>query len=369
LLHFCCSSYNDLSKIMRSEPHYTFTSSTKLEVPSMASICKRGDFQYQVIIRKAGYPSKTKTFETKRDAQVWASIIESEMNRGEFLDRRSAERLTLEWALERYLAEITPEKKSAKSEAITIKRWLLHPLAKRTVASLTSEDFDAHSAKRKLVVKASSVRIELAVISNLFTVMKKTWKINVKNPILDVNKKGFNSEQRERRLDGEEEMALLKAAHSRQVGTPYMGLTIILAIETGMRAGELVNLTWDKIDFSSRIATLPVTKNGKIRKVPLSHKAINALRFVQAYSYPPQERVMNFYDSNGLSASFRRVCARAEITGLRFHDLRHEAASRMASRMKALTLAKIMGWKTLQMAMRYYQTKDEELVLAIDGKL
>lgn len=72
-----------------------------------------------------------------------------------------------------------------------------------------------------------------------------------------------------------------------------------------------------------------------------------------------------FHDSNGLGAAFRRACERCGVENLRFHDLRHEAASRLAPKMPVATLAKVMGWRTLQMAMRYYNPTARELVAAV----
>jgi hypothetical protein len=76
-------------------------------------------------------------------------------------------------------------------------------------------------------------------------------------------------------------------------------------------------------------------------------------------------RIFDFYDSDGLGKAFSRARKRAGIVGLCFHDLRHEAASRWAKKVPVATLAKIFGWKTLQMAMRYYNPTAEELVAAV----
>lgn len=77
----------------------------------MASIIERGPFQFQVQIRRKNYPTQTKTFETRREDKAWVIVIESEMVRGVFTDRREAEQTTLGAALERYKREVTSCKK------------------------------------------------------------------------------------------------------------------------------------------------------------------------------------------------------------------------------------------------------------------
>jgi integrase len=331
----------------------------------MATINKRGEHQYQAIVRKKGYPSQTKTFETRREAVDWIATVEADMTRSVFTDSKLAERLTLGEALTRYSLENTPEKRSASREILTIRRWLAHPLSMRSIASLRLADFKKYSTERSKEVGPASVRIELAVISNLYTVMDKDWEIPVKNPILKLKKPKLDLTGRQRRFVNDEEKRLLVAASDSHVRTPFLRLAIVLAIETGMRAGELVGLRWEYINWNTRTVTLPATKNGTVRKVPLSQTALNALKFVRVLTRISDD-VMDFHDSNGLSAAFRRACARASIEGLRFHDLRHEAASRFAPRMQTPTLAKLMGWKTLQMSMRYYNPSEEEMVKAID---
>jgi len=88
----------------------------------MATINKRGLYQYQAIVRRAGYPTQCKTFEAKRDAQDWASTVESEMRRGVFVDRTEAERMTLGQLLERYRDKVTPLKRGEAPERSRLKR-------------------------------------------------------------------------------------------------------------------------------------------------------------------------------------------------------------------------------------------------------
>jgi integrase len=192
--------------------------------------------------------------------------------------------------------------------------------------------------------------------------MVNEWSLPVQNVLRSISKPS-PSKGRDRRLVGNEEERLLAAAGKSLA--PMLRPCIQLAVETGMRAGELVGLRWEQIDLGNHVIRLKAeaTKNGDSRSVPLSAEAEAV---ILALARPLHGgRFVRFHDSCGLSTAFRRACERAGIEGLRFHDLRHEAASRFAPRMQAPTLAKVMGWKTLQMAMRYYNPTDNELVTAI----
>lgn len=107
----------------------------------MASILNRGPHQWQATIRRKGYPSQTQTFETQREAKAWAAIIESEMARGVFADRTELERTTLGDLVKRYSEEVSTLKRSCRTELVTARRLLRHPLALRPLATLRSVDF------------------------------------------------------------------------------------------------------------------------------------------------------------------------------------------------------------------------------------
>ena len=107
----------------------------------MATIRNRGEYQWEAQIRRKGYPAQRKTFESKSDAQAWARMIESEIDRGIFVSRVEAERTAFHQLIDRYISEIAPKHKGAYSEIKRLEALKRHPLATRIVATLTSSDF------------------------------------------------------------------------------------------------------------------------------------------------------------------------------------------------------------------------------------
>lgn len=346
----------------------------------MATIIKRGEQQYQAKVRRKNFVTQTKTFEKKQDALDWAASVESDMRRDIFVDRTDLEKTTLREVLEAYRDEAVPELKCRSSQEARIKTWLKHPLAARTLASLKTTDFLSHVRQRLKVVQKATVRRDLMVVAAAFTMVRDEWKWPLDPKILavpfkrvaetrdggkrladyiDLNANDVNNAQeaprKDRGVEAEEKLLEAATAYSRDAA-PY----IILALETGMRRGELAALRWTQVDLATKVIRLEVTKNGESRCVPLTEKAEATLRAM------PQSICGKVFATLGrpdsFSQMFRRVCQRAGVGGIRLHDLRHEAASRFAGYMPTATLAKVMGWKTLAMAMRYYKTQDDELV-------
>ncbi|MEM5338722.1 site-specific integrase [Paraburkholderia azotifigens] len=325
----------------------------------MASITKRGPYQFQAQVRRKGYPTQNKTFETRKEALDWATGVEAQMTNGTFIDRSELERTTFGDLLERYEKDETPHKRGWETELVRIRALKKHPLAARFLSTLRKTDFANYRDERLKTCCAETVRRELVIISAVFTTAKELWEIPLESPLAGV-RWPTRGQHRERRLEGDEEARLLEAAS--QSRTPALRLCIILAIETGMRSGEMVNLRWEQIDLRKSIIRLDKTKNGDARTVPLSARAEAAIRELTQQA---SGRLTTFHDARGLRKAFKLACERAGISGLRPHDLRHEAASQLAPRMETATLAKVLGWKTLQMAMRYYNPTDEELVRAV----
>ncbi|EAT15532.1 hypothetical protein [Desulfuromonas acetoxidans] len=155
----------------------------------MASIGKRGPYQWQVKIRRKGYPLQSKTFETEVEAKKWARLIESEMDRGVFHSQVEAENTTLDEALERYLQEITPSKKGAKQERSRINILRKSPLAPRFLASIRGTDIAKYRDERLQDRSPITVNNELIVLSHLFSVARKEWGMEaLRNPVSDIRK-------------------------------------------------------------------------------------------------------------------------------------------------------------------------------------
>lgn len=133
----------------------------------------------------------------------------------------------------------------------------------------------------------------------------------VENPIASIRKPA-SGQHRERRLAEDELSRLLNAADDSKALT--LSFCIIIAVETGMRAGEIVPFVWEQIDLANSVIRVDMTKNGDRRVVPLTEAAVAA---ISALPRPIHGgRVTSLYDCLGLSAAFRRVCERAGMTGL-----------------------------------------------------
>ncbi len=183
------------------------------------------------------------------------------MDRGVFVDRSEAEATTLPEALERYRREVTPKKKSASRESSCITRWLRSDLSRRSLASLKSSDFASYRDRRLAAgLATNSVRLELAVISHLFTIAAQEWGISVVNPVTAI-RKPKDSNARTRRLEGNEAVRLLAAcAESKNT---FLATLVTLALETAMRLGEMLSLTWSQVDLSRSVIRKEVTENGE----------------------------------------------------------------------------------------------------------
>ena len=194
------------------------------------------------------------------------------------------------------------------------------------------------------------MRLELALLSNLFTVAAKEWRMeSLTNPVLAVRKPAA-SRPRERRLVGDEEARLLASC------ADWLRPMVILALETGMRKGEILALRWENVDLAKRVALLPDTKNGTARHVPLSSRAGDVLKGL------PRNISGGVFTNQNVSHAFIAATQKAGIEGLHFHDLRHEATSRLFEKgLNPMQVAAITGHKTLQMLKRYTHLRAEDL--------
>lgn len=325
----------------------------------MATFKQRESGWWQAVVRRKGHPQQSKTFPSKLDAEKWARDIENQIDRGIFVPREEAERTTLHEALERYQREVGSSKKGKNQETYRIKAWQAEELATRSLASLKQADFAKWRDERLAAgVAPATVRLDLAVISHLFTIAVKEWGLHLENPIKRIRLPAV-ANARDRRLEGDEEARLLAEMDSPAAGrsNPWIKPLVRFAIETAMRQGELLALEWKHVDLKKRVAHIHLTKNGDPRDVPLSSTAVEILsalpRSISGQVFPTT--------ASAVKQSFTRATKRAEIEDLHFHDLRHEATSRLADKLAMHELMKVTGHKDTRMLARYYHPRAEDL--------
>lgn len=241
----------------------------------MATIRKlRGRWQAQV--RRRGLKPRCKSFDSKSDAEKWARDLEAQVDRfGAAPDTRLLDVTTLGDLLERYQREVSPTKRGAVQEIQRIDVLRRHDLAYRTLIGLSQQDIASFRDERLASVAPSTVVRELAIVSHVIEVAIRDWGYPLSRNVVKLVRRPVIRNERSRRLKRDEEQRLLAGCDAGQI--PFFKTLIIVAIETGMRRGELLGLQWDDISHNRRVITLHMTKNGSGREVPLSQRAFDAL--------------------------------------------------------------------------------------------
>lgn len=328
----------------------------------MATITKRGD-RYQVRVRRRGFAEQSDTFRTKAAAERWAREVEAKMDAGAFHDLKvEARRMTLADACDKYGREVTPKKRGSVAEAKRLEAWRAHELASRPLAKILPADVAAHRDARLAAKKSpNTVRLELALLSHIYTTARKAWGMSgLINPVAETAKPSKAGTERRRRLLPGEEARLLWAA--RKTGPKWLPHVIVLAIETGMRRGEIASLTAAHI--AGDVASLQTTKNGDARDVPLSPRAQRAIR--RAIRGHRRGKLPLAHE---ITQRFTTATKEAKIVGLHFHDLRREAVSRLFEMgLQLPEVAAISGHKTWSQLAVYTKPRAEDLARKLAQK-
>lgn len=347
----------------------------------MATIRKRGEFQWECQVRRRGFPMQCKTFLNRTDAEKWGRALESEMDRGVFLPRSDSERVSIKDLIDRYEREVTPSKKNARSEGEILAR-LRKRFGQYSLAALQSKEIAEYRDELLTAGRAAStVGHYLNALSCVVTTAMKEWGYPLpSNPVANI-KRPAQPKGRDRRLLPGEEKRLLREC--RRYSNPVLEPMVRLGLETAMRQGELFALAWEDANLERRVVTLRDTKNGETRSVPLSPTAIAVLEGLQGTGKVKKlPRGLVFRASIAATRiAFMRAVERARkryvaacerighepdprfLVDLHFHDLRHEATSRLFERgvFDMMEVASITGHKTLSMLKRYTHLRAENL--------
>jgi len=365
----------------------------------MATFRKKGPHQWHAQIRRKGWPQQTRTFNTQLEAKTWATMIEREMDAGVFVSRSEAEATSFASALELYAKEITCKKRSSASELSRIQAMQRHPMALRSLASIRGSDMASYRDSRlEEGLAPATVRRELALISHVFTIARKEWRMeSLTNPVELIRQPSVDDSRERRILSADvwtqkggkllhehvDELEMI-CRYSRSTELPKI---MTFAVETAMRRSEITGLQRANVNLEKRVALLPMTKNGSSRGVPLSSKAVDILSNLgeredgRCFRSRPDSITKAFANAiadarntytEGLSLHLKQqklsqdkidkhIEADPFLMDLRFHDLRHEATSRLAEIFPLHELTKITGHQDTRMLMRYYHPKTEDL--------
>jgi len=243
----------------------------------------------------------------------------------------------------------------------------------RLIRHLTESEIAKYEQQRVGEVSAYTVSNELSVLRHLLRLARKWGFIEVV-PAIELPKK---PEGRTRYLTEDEICKLLDACAASR--NPYLRAIVTMAVNTGMRKAEILGLDWSRVNlgadlgFSAKV-TLYRTKSGKPRSVPLNRAAVAALEAIEPG--PSLRLGLVFKQRNGVAwgkirTAFELACQRAGLQNVRFHDLRHTAASHLVMRGQSLqSVREILGHGDFRMTLRYAHLSPAHLrsaVEALDG--
>ena len=336
----------------------------------MAYISKRkgkNGISYRAEIRMKGQPSLSATFKRKTDVDKWVQDTESAIRDGRHFKTREAQKHTIADMVERYISFEIPKRKDKKDRTREVQRWAKE-LGHLTLADATPskiaevrDKLRSEPTTRSDKRSAATVNRYLASLSHCFTVAMNEWGWLEDSPMRKVKKEKeprgrvrFLSED----VDGVEGELIRLLRACKESGNPYIYPVVVLAVSTGMRRSEIMELTWQAVDLNQGRITLLETKNGEIRVVPIAGHALELLKShakVRPIDTPLLfPSMINRNKPQDLRAPWKTALKKAGIEDFRFHDLRHSAASYLAMNGASLAeIAETLGHKTLQMVKRY----------------
>lgn len=276
-------------------------------------------------------------FRTRAEAKAWAEDQEN-----------PTPRKTVQDALRRFAEDVAPLHKGERWECVRLKA-MASQLPNRQLSSITTADIVDWRDARLKKVSASSVRREMNLLASVFEVARREWQWIRVNPVKDA-RRPTAPRHRDRLISDDERDRICLALGQGWAGTQIRA-AFLLALETGMRKGEILAITPERTDLARRFLTIVDSKNGDRRDVPLSARAVEILTDCPRFTV----------SSASFDALFRKARDAAEVVGVTFHDTRHTALTRLAGRLSVLELARMVGHRDPRSLMIYFNMTAEDL--------
>lgn len=288
--------------------------------------------------------------------------------------------------LRQYKNEVTVNKKDVRTEGLRIDMLLRLPIAKLPANRVDGDvvrkqllQMTFRNQGKKPISDSTKVRYQ-ALISHVYKVARTRWRHSLDNPIQDTEK-FTNNKGRDRRLYSDEYEYIRKQLEN---SNPELKIIFILALASGMRQSEIINISWEDIDWehNSILVDREMAKNGLERTIPIfKQEAIDVLKKFHINSDKPKHGNIFTMSQNAVIQGFRKAIERARglyvdecltlevkpsakfLINLKFHDLRHEAASYLFENtdLKDLEIMAILGHQDLQTTKRYAHLRSKSL--------
>jgi len=336
---------------------------------------RQGDLiGYQAIVRRKGFPVRYETKESHKEAEDWAAIVEGEMVKGDFVDRRKSHEMTLGDAIDEFIRAVAPTHKGGNDEIARLNRFKREDdkLCQYALAKLPAHEIERYRDNRlsgvgyKKAVAPGSIARELNLLSRV--VKNVATRVNLAvNPFSEVKRPVVNDARHDARIAPDDEKKLFDVIGKTR--NPIMRHFLVVAIESAMRRGEMLSLKWADVDLERRTARLDKsnTKTAKARTVPLSARAVESLHSLwdRDERDPSDERVFSL-GKDAVRHCWERLRKRAGLEHLHLHDARHEGATRRhEAGWDIMQIRAFTGHEDLRMVQRYVSVSADSLV----GKL
>ena len=310
------------------------------------------------------------TDQAREEAKRLRRIVESG---GDPMKQRQDERAAPDCNVlfDRYEEEHAPRKRTGYADAVIFRQWLRPELGRLKVKDVTFADIDG--VHRKVTAAGTPIRANrvLALTSKCFSLAIK-WQMRDTNPCRGVERNTEN--RRTRSLDGEEMQRLIAALNASKNASANI---VRLALLTGARRGEILSMRWRDLDMKAGTWTKPSahTKQKKDHRVPLSGPVRQLLAEIRAEAVRKAKadgaEVSEFVfphrlDSKAAQTELKKawtaICKAAKLQGVRFHDLRHQHASILASGGASLPMiGALLGHTQPSTTQRYSHLFDDPL--------
>lgn len=339
-------------------------------------VSKAGVKTWQVQIRRKGYPPISKNFDKESDANTWAIVTEASVLKNEAINLREATKWTIPDLIDWYIKNPNEHRKLETKKHFNRLYFLKKEFEHFTVLTLTPKILSKWISARLKINAPATVYHYYVALKNamIHHSVQHGYSQNTFNVVKCPTKSG----QRDRRFSKEETKKLFKSIRKTSKNKQMeMKISILFAIETACRIGEMLKLTWRHVNLEKQYIEFLAenTKTKEFRRVPVTSTAKNILGWIKKHhnlQNKKDERVFSFWHLNEhhLSRQFQICCKRAEIYDIRWHDLRHEGTSRFFEWVHPKTnvtladieIANITGHKTMDMLKRYAHLRPDTIV-------